>query len=102
MAKRPLNSAIVIAKLLDCEGFSDYTANQVERYWKRNEVKTDRQKRQVERLEQAFSEWTKDMPADKRLLLGKFIAMHQKMGFDTGVRIGLTCSAVRNAQEILA
>jgi hypothetical protein len=40
------------------------------------------------------------MPADKRLLLGKFIGMHQKIGFDTGVRIGLTCSAVRNAQEI--
>jgi phage host-nuclease inhibitor protein Gam len=97
---KQINSAVVIAKLLSTEGFSDHTANQVERYWKRATALTERQKAQIERMEAAIADWCKDMPADKRLLLGKFIGLHKKMAFDTGIRIGLTCCAVKNAEGV--
>lgn len=94
-----MKSAIVIAKLLDCEGFTDYTANQIENYFRHRGGLTDRQKRLIERLERAIAEWCKDLPEEKRLLLGKFVGLHKKMAFDTGLRMGLTCMAVRNNQE---
>ena len=95
----PIRSAIAIAKLLDCEGFSDYTANQLEKYWRTVSNLTERQKAQLKRLEAAISDWCRDMPADKRLLLGKFVGLHKKMAFEVGLRMGLTCMAVKCDQD---
>ena len=94
-----LKSAIVIAKLLDCEGFTDYTANQVERYWKQNANLTDRQRRSLARVERALSELAKGLSEGDRRVLGKFVGLHKKMAFETGLRMGLTCMAVRNGRE---
>ena len=98
-SRRHSSSAIAIAKLLDCEGFSDHTANQLEKYWRNVSNLTVRQKLQLERMERAISEWCRDMPADKRLLLGKFVGLHKKMAFEVGLRMGLTCMAVRADQD---
>jgi hypothetical protein len=102
MAKpRAVNSAVVIAKLLDTEGFTDFTANRVENWWKHNRVQTDGQRRRVEKLEDAFSKFAADLTQQERYLLGKFIGMKCKQNFECGIAIGLTVAAVNNAQDVV-
>lgn len=98
--KGKLNSAVVIARLLSTEGFSDYTANEVTRYWKHRSGLTDRQMRQVERLEERVSEIMARLDVGDNLVIGKFIGLHKKMSFDTGVKIGLQAFATVNGKDI--
>lgn len=95
-----MKSSVVIGQLLDSEGFSDHTAACVEKWFKRNCVPTERQHRQIERIEREIAEWCASLPASKRLLLGKFVGFHKKMGFTAGLHIGLTCMAVKNDKDV--
>jgi hypothetical protein len=88
-------SAVVIARLLATEGFTDHTANQVERYWKEKSGLNRRQQRQISRLEDEISALAKDLSVTQRLALGRFIGLHKKMSFDAGLKIGLQAFAQR-------
>jgi hypothetical protein len=55
-----LNSAVAIARLLNTEGFTDHVANECERYYRRNSVLTDRQKRSLASVERAFSKMVQE------------------------------------------
>ena len=94
--KRPLNSAVVIAQLLDCEGFTSHTAQQVKRYWMRNAGLTKRQQHQIVGLKCKLSELCGKLDEGDKLVLGRFIGLQKKLSFDTGLRIGLTALAVQN------
>lgn len=88
----------VIAKLLDAEGFSDFTANQVERYWREN-VENLRAKGRNDRTERAFAETITPMLTDtQRLVLGKWIAFRLEQAFQTGLRLGLMTAVTRNLE----
>lgn len=98
--RHPMNSAVFIGKLLDTEGFSDYTANRVEQWWIRNRVKTNGQHQRLKKLEESFSEMCQKMTQAEKYLLGKFIGLKVKQGFEAGIAIGLTVSAVKQSQEV--
>lgn len=87
------SSAIIVARLLATEGFTDHTANEVERYWKRRSGLSPRQERQIKRLEAELSEIMKSLSAGDRLVIGRFIGLRMKMAFDTGLKIGLQAFA---------
>ena len=95
-----MKSSVIIGQLLNSEGFSDHTAACVEKWYKRNYVLTDRQQQQIARIEKEMSQWCAGLSASQRLLLGKFVAFHKKMGFTAGLHIGLTCMAVNNCKEV--
>lgn len=97
---RSVNSAVVIGRLLDTEGFTPYVANRCENWWKRNRVKTEGQHRRIARLEKAFSELAEKLTEAEKHLMGKFIGLKIKQGFEAGIAIGLTVSAVKTAQEV--
>jgi len=94
-----IKSAVVIAKLLGTEGFTDHLGNQIEKYWKNQAGLTDRQKRQLVQLDKAISEISHKLDVKERLAFGRFIGLHKKMSFDAGLRIGLTTHAVKNDKE---
>jgi hypothetical protein len=96
---KPLRSAVVIGKLLSTEGFNDHVAGMVEKYWKKSAGLNERQRRQIKKLERALSRVCGDMPIGDRLILGKFIGLHKKMSFDTGLKIGLQAFATRQDRE---
>lgn len=99
--KNQLRSSVVIAKLLDSEGFTDFTANQVEKYWRKNiGGLTSRQKNKLEKIDGEVSEFMKDKTEAERLLIGRFIGLHKKMSFDVGLRIGITAFAVKNDKNV--
>ena len=104
MSKRPqrrrMNSAVVIAKLLDTEGFTDYTANRCEQWWRKNRVKTEGQHHRIDKLEKSFSELAGKLTQSEKYLLGKFIGLRMKQSFETGIAIGLTVSAVKNSVDV--
>ena len=91
---------MVIARLLNSEGFTDYVANQIERYWKNSSGLTDRQKQKIRRLEKALSDFMRDKTEGEKAVIGKFIGLHKKMSFDTGLRMGLSAFAARNAEDV--
>lgn len=88
-----IRSAVVIAKLLSTEGFTDHVGNQVEKYWRESCGLSRRQQRQIKGLETALTEIAKRLTEPERLALGRFVGLHKKMSFDTGLRIGLTAFA---------
>lgn len=94
-----LRSSVFIARLLDSEGFSDFVANQVERYWKRS-ICDRRHLRKYGKLDKDITEMCKKLTEGEKTILGKFIALHKKMSFDTGLRIGLTAYAVKNDKPV--
>lgn len=98
--KNVLNSAISIAKLLNTEGFTDFVANECERYYRRNSVLTDRQKKSLAQVERAFGEMAARLTDTDRIVLGKFIGFQKKLSFDTGLRIGLQVFATKNATDV--
>jgi hypothetical protein len=88
-----IQSAVVIARALDAEGFNEETANLVRRYSIRRSGFSKEQKRRWRARLRDFHEITVKLSAGEKLVLGKFIAMRQKAAFDTGLRIGLTAMA---------
>lgn len=95
-----VNSAVVIAKLLGTEGFSDFVANQVESYWKGRSGLTERQQRSIARLDKEISRICESLSEGDKMLFGKFIGLHKKMSFDTGLKIGLQAFATKANKEI--
>jgi hypothetical protein len=89
-----LKSSVVIAKLLDSEGFNDHVQNMVEKYWL-NTIKASGRKKH-RRLERNIAEMCKKFDDGEKLILGKFISMHKAMSFQTGLRIGLTAFACKH------
>lgn len=82
-------SSVVIAKLLHSEGYTDFVANMVKRYWRRNLVDPNRLGR-LASIERAFREQVipKLTDGDKKVL-GRFMSVNSRMQFDAGLRIGL-------------
>ena len=97
---KQINSAVVIAQLLYTEGFTDFLANRIESYWKRRSGLTMRQKRQLQRLDKEMSRVMAGLSKADNLVVGKFIGLHKKMSFDTGLRIGLQAFAQKVEKEI--
>ena len=95
----PINSAVVIARLLSTEGFTDHVASEVRRYALRQATKD--QRKRYKRRKQAFAAMLRCKldPAEK-LLLGKVISALCKMHFDTGLRIGLTAHAHEHSKPV--
>jgi hypothetical protein len=98
--KRTIKSTVVLAKFLSSEGFSDHLANEIERYYKANAGLTKRQRRQIESLERSIAKLANSMEPGDRLVMGRFIGLHKKMSFDTGLRMGLMCFAKKCETEI--
>jgi hypothetical protein len=95
-----IRSSVVIAKLLASEGFTDFVGNAVEKYWKTC-VMRNQSRRKIAKLEKEFSEIiTGKLDMKERLLLGRFIALHKRMSFDTGLRIGIQAFAVKTDKQV--
>jgi hypothetical protein len=95
-----IKSSIVIAKLLGSEGFTDHVGNAVEKYWKQT-IMRRQASRKIARIEKEFSALiTEKLDMKERMLLGRFIALHKRMSFDTGLRIGLVAHAVKQDKEV--
>ena len=93
-------STVAIARLLNSEGFSDHVANCVEKFWLRS---VHRKPRKYRNLDKSFGEHVASKLDDgQKLILGKFIAEHKAMSFQTGLRIGLTVFATKNDSVGLA
>ena len=82
-------SLVKIAQLLDQEHFSDYTANQITRYWYHHSGLKDRQKRIFKQLKESFQEIMSKLSKPETLVIGKFLGLHKKLSFDAGLKIGL-------------
>ena len=99
-ANGQLRSSVIIARLLDSEGFTDYVANQIDRYWKHNAGLTERQKEKLKKVEKSISDFMADKSEGEKMVLGRFIGLHKKMAFDTGLKMGLAAFAVETDKMV--
>jgi hypothetical protein len=95
---KPLRSSVAIARLLDSEGFTDHVGNVVERYWMKN-ICGHGAHRRYRKMDKEVGEMCQKLTDAEKLILGKFIALHKRMSFDTGLRIGLTAFARKTDKE---
>lgn len=93
-----MRSAIVVAKLLKCDGFTDHTGNIIEKYWLKN-ICHPGGKKKYRKYEREVTELCKKLTDAERMILGKFISTHKAMSFDAGLRIGLTAFARKGDKE---
>jgi hypothetical protein len=94
-----MNSAVVIARMLGTEGFTDHVAAQVKRYWMHRSGLTDRQRKSIERLKKEFGEIMHGMNEGQRLIIGKYIGLLMRMQFDTGLKIGIQALLTQNGNK---
>lgn len=98
--KPRVNSAVVIARLLGTEGFTDHVAAQVKRYWMHRSGLTDRQRKSIERLKKEFGLIMNDKLGEgERLIVGKYLGLLMRMQFDTGLKIGLQSLLTQNGNH---
>jgi len=98
---RPAKSSLSVAKLLDSEGYSDHTANQIRRYWHKNCVLTERQEKRAAGIHKAFSDHVASkLTESQRLVMGKYIALLNRANFETGLRMGLTVRLFPGEEEM--
>lgn len=95
---KPVRSAAVIARAMHAQGFSDAVGNMVEKYWMRN-ICNPRGRKRIRKLDAEVHAMCKKLTDAERLILGKFISLHKRMSFDTGLRIGLTAFAHKTDKE---
>lgn len=91
------NSAIVVAKILSTEGFSEHVADQVDRFARRQ--MGSREKIRHDKTEKAMATICANLDEVAKIVIGKFITLHKKMAFETGVRVGLTAMAVKESKD---
>jgi hypothetical protein len=91
--KRGPYTSAVLARLLDAEGFSDHVANQVEGYWRRSSAQKDLA--HIEYLKRGIAALAQKLTDDEKMIMGKFVSLHMRMGFDTGLRMGLAVRLIR-------
>lgn len=98
MRMKPVKSAAVIARALHAQGFSDAVGNMVEKYWMHN-ICNPRGKKRVRKLDREIHEMCKKLTDAEKLILGKFISLHKRMSFDTGLRMGIVAFARKTDKE---
>jgi hypothetical protein len=91
------NSALIVARLLDTEGFSAHVASEVKRYSLRNA--RPEQLRRYREVKAEFSGIMQRLTKQERLLVGAYIRILKGMSFDTGLKIGLTAHVVECQAE---
>lgn len=90
-------SAVIIARLLDSEGFTDHTAQAVMRYG--TSLATPQTKKRYKRVRKNAKEVLNRLTPAERMLVGRFISHQLRAGFDCGLRVGLTAYAVANDKD---
>lgn len=97
----PTRSAVIIARCLGTEGYSDFVHNQIEKYWK-STVMDVRREKALASTERKFSKLVEelDLSDAEKKVLGRFISLRSQMSFDAGLRIGLTAHAHANDRPI--
>lgn len=95
--KRPIKSSVVVARLLESEGFTAHAANEVIRYSRR--ITHPSVQRRYERNSRAAKEALRGLDEGTKAIVGKFINHQMRIAFDAGLRIGLTAHAVLNDKE---
>lgn len=92
-SRKPKNckSAVVLAQMIDAEGFTPVLASAIKRYEKR--VLPPYMVRKIAERKRAFSEMVHlKLSEVDRIVLGKYLGHMAKMNFDAGLRVGLGCS----------
>jgi hypothetical protein len=97
--KPRVNSAVVIARLLGTEGFTEHVASQVKRYWMHRSGLTERQRKSIARLKKEFGEIMHGMNEGQRLIIGKYFGLLMRMQFDTGLKIGIQALLTENGNK---
>jgi len=89
---------VVVAKLLDSEGYTDHLAGVVRKY--AFNIATQGQRKRLQKIKKMFSELVKSKLDDKdRMILGKFMSIRLKMSFDVGIRMGLAAYLKMSSEE---
>ena len=97
------SSAVIVARCLGVEGYSDYVHNQVRLYWKHH-VMNKRKERNVADNEKRFKKLIADLDLSEKekRILGRFISLRSQMSFDTGLRIGIQAFAHEHDKPVSA
>lgn len=90
-------SAVVIARLLHADTFSDDLAVKVWDYFLHTSI-LPKQRRAHRRHRENLRHIAAGLGKKEKRALGKFIASIARAHFDTGLRIGLTALAYKNEQ----
>jgi hypothetical protein len=98
--KSRVNSAVVIARLLGTEGFTEHVANEVKRYWMHRSGLTDRQYQSIVRLKKEFGAIMHELDEGERLIVGNYVGLLMRQQFDTGLKIGIQTIATLNEHEV--
>lgn len=92
---KPVSSSVVIARLLCSQGYTNWVGKKILEY-ARNKILSQRDIRKFDRLRTELRVLAQGMNEGERAVLGKFIAYEKRIGFETGLRVGIASSLAVN------
>lgn len=98
--KPPMQSLIPILEVLDTEGFTEYSAQLVQRYNRKKAKQHSSRMDAYEKKKTRLSKVMQKLNDGERLIVGKFFAQREAMALDAGLRIGLTARVVLDEPEM--
>ena len=83
-----------VLRLLDCEGFTDYTLNQIQKFTLRDEKQTAARSKTRLEIKRKFSELMRKQSSDHRETVSAFIASQCGISLQAGLKMGLSAGLV--------
>ena len=96
---KPVGSLAKVLRTLDCEGFSEYALNQIQRFTRRNEIQAAKGLKEREAIKARFSKIMKGLSRADRVAVGRFVSSQAKISFEAGLKMGLAGKQVQEASK---
>ena len=92
--KSVVGSLTQVLRLLDCEGFTDHTLHQIQKFSLREEKQAAARSEVRLKVQRKFSEFMRGQPSDHKETVSAFLAMQCAISFQAGLKMGLSAGLV--------
>ena len=99
VGKSAVGSLHQVLRVLDCEGFTDFTLHQIHKFTLRNEKQTAAQHEARLETKRKFSELMREQPLAHRKTVSDFISSQCTISLLAGLKMGLSAGLVNGWRE---
>ena len=92
VGKSTVGSLTHVLRLLDCEGFTDFALNQIQKFTLRNEKQTAARSKARLEMKRKFSDFMSKQPIGDRKIVSEFIASQCGISLQAGLKMGLSAA----------
>ena len=99
--KNPVGTLNRVLRTLGTQGFDEYSINTINQWLQRDTNKRIKKQKEVNKINDLFSEFMSQQTLENRKLVGKFISLQAGNTFEAGLRLGLSERISNNSLKLM-